>query len=180
MIFGNKIINRNIIKYAIDSLPQKIDVFTCSDYIEYLICKALVSPLTELKNGEIIHSKNLESMNYYENELKYIIQIKPTMYWDDGTVVCAQDYVEGFRHLIESQEFCPIINTLIPIKNWSDIICGEKKLVVWELKQLISGALKLNLIIRWIIYRSCFPQFTYHRTNIITKHKENFIAAHLH
>lgn len=127
MYFCDKIENTTILKYAIDYIPNNFDIFTCSDYIEYLVCKLLTSPLVEVDdNGSYKKSYGLNSIEPLKNVIGFSIKINSNMYWNDGSTVSAQDYVNGLIHLNQSR--CPINNMLLPIKNWDEVACNEMKI----------------------------------------------------
>ena len=66
MYLGDKIENTSILKYAIDYIPNNFDIFTCSDYIEYLVCKLLTFPLVEVdENGLYKKSYGLNTICRY-------------------------------------------------------------------------------------------------------------------
>lgn len=124
MVLSKCIANNNEIKYAIDIIPMNLDIFSCADYIEYSICRLLVNPLIERDSKQLFrHSYGLEEIKALNDEMGFSIRIKANMYWDDGSVVTAYDYVNGIRRL--NQSICPISNMFSPIKNWEEASCGE-------------------------------------------------------
>ena len=127
MYLGDKIENTSILKYAIDYIPNNFDIFTCSDYIEYLVCKLLTFPLVEVdENGLYKKSYGLNTIEPLQDVIGFSIKINSNMYWNDGSNVSAQDYVNGLIRLNQSR--CPINNMLLPIKNWDEVARKEMKI----------------------------------------------------
>lgn len=115
----------NLFRIPVETMPNSISPYTCSDYIEYIVCRATCMSLCYYDNDAKTYVPRNRKVKVSDDALVYDFYLDEDLYWNNGELITAYDFVRGVYKVYESSKTCPITNILYCVSNWAELMSGE-------------------------------------------------------
>src|SRR5271170_1372568 len=115
----------NVLRRGLGGEPSSLDPAAAADSFSYEVMQDLYEGLTtESPTGEVIPGA-ASSWTVDADGTKYIFQLRSDARWSNGKPLRAQDFVAGWRRVVDPKQGSPVADNLRLIKGAASIIRGK-------------------------------------------------------
>jgi oligopeptide transport system substrate-binding protein len=135
----------NVLRRGLGGEPSTLDPAAAVDNFSYEVMQDLYEGLTtESPNGEVIPGV-ASSWTVDAGGTQYTFRLRSNARWSNGKPLRAQDFVVGWRRVVDPRQGSPVADDLRPIKDAAAIIRGELPPTALGVYARSDNVLEVNL-----------------------------------